>query len=264
MPITITIKCNNNKHKYFSPDYIKEEECFGSSKNFADLVPNLQASSSCMDPVCCADSLNHNLCRENEPGQGPRPFTPHLKPNLNLRGDRKVLDNVTSQNGAAQSSGQEMKSQSDTGEVMCKCKKPETQEAGTQTPSHSMAEMQDASTQCSFVEDSTCVGSGINFYHSPVDASPRIPASRGQCGVALQQDTYTTSMGEAGSSIKSPWRKQKPRHNCVTGTNTMNKFHENKSDHKMVLQRPINSFLSTLSDNKGKIKDISHRKSSHY
>lgn len=228
------VKFKNNKHKYFPPDYIKEEECFGSRKSFADLVPSLQASSSCMDPVCCADSLNHNLCREDEPEQGPRSLTPHLKPNLNLRGDHK--------------------SQSDTGEIMCKCKKPETQEAGTQTPSHPMAEMQDASTQCSFVEDSTSVVRVINLCHSPVDASPQNPAGRGQCGAAFQPDTSTTSMGEAGSSIKSPWRKQKPRYN----TNTMNTFPENNSDYKVILQRPINPFLNTLSDNKGKIKDSFH------
>lgn len=261
MSIT-NVNFNNSKHKYFPPDCIKEEECFGSRKSFADLVPSLQASSSCMDPVCCANSLNHNLCREDEPEQGPRSLTPHLKPNLNLRGDHKVMDNVTSKNELAQSSGQEMKSQSDTGEIMCKCKKPETQEAGTQTPSHPMAEMQDASTQCSFVEGSTSVVRVRNLCHSPVDASSQNPARRGQCGTAFQQDTSTASMGEAGSGIKSPWRKQKPRYN----TNTMNTFPENNSDYKVILQRPINPFFNTLSDNKGKIKDSFYieKKTSHY
>lgn len=253
MSIT-NIRFNNNKRKYFPPDYIKEEEYFGSSKSFVELVPNLQASSSCMDPGCCAESLNHNLCCEDEPEQGPRPLTPQLKPNLNLSGDHKVMDNVISQNESVQSSDQEMKSQFDTGEMMCKRKKPETQEAGTQTTSHPMAEMQDASTQCSFGEDSTSVGSGTNFCQSLVEASPQKTSRRGQCGTALQQDTYTTSMGEAGSSSKSPWRKQKPRCNCVTNTNTMNTFPESNSDYKVILQRPINPFLNTLSDNKGKLQ----------
>lgn len=221
---------NNNKHKSFSPDYIQDEECFGSSKSFADLVPNLQASSSCMDPACCADSLNHHLSREDEPEQGTGPLIPHLKPNL---------------------------------------KKPGTQEAGTQTPSHPMAEMHDASTQCTFVEDGASVDSGINFCHSPVDASPPNPARRGQCSPGLQQDTYATSMGEAGSSIKSPWRKQKPRYNCVINTDTMNTLPENNSDYKVIPPRPTNPFLNTLSDNKGKIKGCQFiqkkkKKSSHY
>lgn len=244
------VKFTNNKHKYFSPDYIKEEECFGSSKSFADLVPNLQASSSCMDPVCCADSLNNNLCHKDEPEQGPRPLTPHLIPNLNLRG-HKVMDKVTSKNESAKTSGQEMKSQSDTGEIMCKYKKPETQEAGTQTPFHPMAEMQNASTQCNFAEGSTSVVSGIHFCHSPVDASSPNPARRGQCSTALQQDPYTTSMGEAGRSIESPWKKQKPKHNRVTNTNMINTFPENNSDYKVIQRRPIKPFLNTLCDNKG-------------
>lgn len=238
-PMT-NVKFNNNNHKHLSPYYIEEEECFDSSKTFADLVPNLKASSSCMDPVCRADSLKHNLCRENEPEQGTRPFTPHLELNLNLRGDHRVMDNLTSQPEAAQSSGQEMKRQSDSGEIMCKCRKPESQEAGTQTCSQPMAEMHDASTQC-------------NLCHSPVDASPHTAARRGQCGTALQQGTYMTSMGEAGSSFESPWRKQKPRSIRVTSTNTMKTFPENNSDYKGVLQRPKNSPLNTLGDNKGKI-----------
>lgn len=201
-----------------------------------------------MDPVCYADGLNNNLCHEDEPEQGPRPLTPH----------HKVMDKVTSKNESAQTSGQEMKSQPDTGEIMCKCKKPETQTAGTQTPSHPMAEMQDASTQCSFVDGSTSVVSGINFCHSPVAATSPNPARRGQCGAALQQDPYTTSMGEAGRSVESPWRKQKPRHNRVTITNTMNTVHENNSDYKVILQRPINPFLKTLRDNKGNMKVSFH------
>lgn len=203
------VKFTNNKHKYFSPDYIKEEECFGSSKSFADLVPNLQASSSCMDPVSCADSLNNNLCHEDEPEQGPRPLTPHLKPNLNLRG-HKVMDKVTSKNESAQTSGQEMKSQSDTGEIMCKCKKPETKEAGTQTPSHPMAEMQNASTQCNFAEGSTSVVSGINFCHSPVDASSPNPAGRGQCGTALQQDLTQHQWARQGEASNHPRGSKNP------------------------------------------------------
>lgn len=241
-------------NKHFSLDYIQDEECFGSSKCFADLVPNLQASSSRMAAACCADSLNHHLSREDEAEQGPGPLTPHLKPNLNLQGDHKVTDDVTSKNETAQSSGLEMKKQSDTGEIMCKCKKPETQEAGTQTPCHPMAEMQDASTQCSFVEGGTSVDSGINFCHSPVDSSPPNQARRGQCSTTLQQDTYTTSMGEAARGMESPWRKQNPRYNCVINTDTINTFPGNNSDSKVIPQRPINPFLNTLSDNKGKIK----------
>lgn len=238
MSIT-NVKFNNKI--YFSPGYFKEEECFGSGESFADLVPNLQASSSCTD---------HSLCGEEEPEQGARPFVPH--PNPNLRGDHKALDNVTSLNEAAQSSEQEMKNRSDAGETRCKCTKPETREAGTQTPAHPVAETQDASTQCSFVGDSPSVGRGTDLCHSPVDASAPNPARRGQCCTGLQQDTNAPSMGEAGSSIKSLWRQQKPRHNCVTSTNVRTKSPQNQSDYKSILQRPINPFLNTLSDNKGK------------
>ncbi|CAG01177.1 unnamed protein product [Tetraodon nigroviridis] len=113
-----------------------------------------------------------------------------------------------------------------------------------------MAETQDASTQCSFVGDSPSVGRGTDLCHSPVDASAPNPARRGQCCTALQQDTNAPSMGEAGSSIKSLWRQQKPRHNCVTSTNVRTKSPQNQSDYKSILQRPINPFLNTLSDNK--------------
>lgn len=218
-------------------------------------MPNLQASSSCLHPVC-ADSLDHKLCCEDEPEQGPRASTPHLKPSLNPRGDRKLSDSVTSENEAAQNSGEEMKSQCDSGEVMCKCKKPETQEAGTQTPSPPTAERQEASTQCSFVGDGACVGGGIHVCHSPVDASPPHPARRGQCGITLQQD-MCTSVGEAGSSVNSPWRRQKPTYSCATSTS---RVPQNSSDYKGMLQRPTKPFLNTLSNNKGKLKDISYGK----
>lgn len=139
-----------------------------------------------------------------------------------------------------------------TGEVVCKCKKPETQEAGTQTPSHLAAEMQDSSTQCTFTEDGTTEVGGINFCNSPVDASMQHPGRRGQCDATVEPDAHPAS-GEAGSSIKSPWMHQNPRSSCITSTDILNKFPEN-IDYKVILQRPINPFLNTLSDRKGKVK----------
>lgn len=231
-------------------------------------MPSLQAACSYMDQACCADSLNPNQSLQGNPKQRhprPRLLTPLLKPKMNFRGDNKFRENVARQDKAGGSNIQEMQShtaQFDSPQIavqtqsseLCKCKtSSETRNAGTQTANHPMVETCDASTQCSFVVDGAGKATGFSPCLPPVDVSVQHPATGRQSDTAAEPKTHTPSPGEARSGGKhTPWSKNKPSAGSLSGSSVINNFTANNSDAKVILQRPINPFLNTLSVTDGR------------
>ncbi|XP_044042790.1 uncharacterized protein LOC122871572 isoform X2 [Siniperca chuatsi] len=197
---------------YLSSDSNDDEEC---------CEPCLQAASSYMDQVCCADSLNQNL------------------------GPDKALGSNSQQTGGNTAQFESPQDLAHTqSSALCKCKKTSnaTQDAGTQTVGNPTAETCDASTQCSFVVDSATKADGFNLCLPPVEGSVQHPATGRQTDTAAEPNTHTSSSEKASSGGKhTPWSKKKSRAGSLSG-----------SDSKVILKRPINPFLDAVSMTDGR------------
>ncbi|XP_037617238.1 uncharacterized protein LOC119483197 [Sebastes umbrosus] len=223
---------------YLSSDSDDEEECCQPCL--------LQAASSYMDQACCADILNPNQGNpQQRPTKHPRPPTPLPKPQMNIRDNRKIMENVVFQvkaSGSDSSTAQFASPQAQSS--VCKCKKTpgESRDAGTQTVYNPTAETRDASTQCSVVADVEATGL---YLPPPVDVSVQHPATGRQSDTAAKP--HTPPSGKAGRGEK-PWTEKKPRGGSLSGSSVINKHTDGRV-------RPINPFLDALSITGGRGKE---------
>ncbi|XP_033987515.1 uncharacterized protein LOC117483327 isoform X2 [Trematomus bernacchii] len=217
---------------YLSSDSDDEEEC---------CQPYLQASSSYMDPACCAESLNPNPVSQGNPEQRhikPRPLTPLLKPQ-SFRDKQTLMDNTFPPVLSPQAQCSEM--------CTCQKKANETRDAGTQTAAVTC----DAETQCSAVEDGATAE--FNWCVPPVDVSVQHPPTGRQTDAAAER-THTASTGKATSGEKlTPWVKKKPKAGSLSGSSIINNI-----DGKVILQKHFLDALS-VTDGRGKGGDEGER-----
>ncbi|XP_059181880.1 uncharacterized protein LOC131960637 [Centropristis striata] len=239
----------------YSPSYSCRGGCLSSDCNDDDdkdhCEPCLQATSACMDQASSVDGPNPNLGPQANPNQRhtkPRPPTPLLRPQRNIRDNPKIVEKASSPVKASESNRQHtgsntalLESPQSQSSELCKCKKKsnETQDAGTQTVYDTTAETCDASTQCSFVLDSETKASGYNLCLPLVEVSVQHPATGRQTDTAAEPSAHTPSAGKESSGDKyTPWTENISRAGFQSGCSLIN-----IGDGKVNLQRDINPFL---------------------
>ncbi|KAM8740120.1 uncharacterized protein redic1 isoform 2-T3 [Acanthopagrus schlegelii] len=250
---------------YLSSDSNDEEEY---------CPPSHQAASLYVDQPCYVDKLNPNRSLQENPNQShtqPKLLTPVLKPQINLRDDRKVMENRACPDTISGSNNQQMGSHvaqlnshqalaETLSSELCKSKKTptETRDAGTQTADNPTAETCDASTQYSFVGDGATKVTGFNLCLPPVGVSVQHTATGRQTDTAAEPDTHTPSPGEVSSRGKyTPWNKKKSWADSLSASSFTTKFSADNSDRKLILQRPINPFQDAVSMIKQRYKNKS-------
>ncbi|XP_034529953.1 uncharacterized protein LOC117805365 isoform X2 [Notolabrus celidotus] len=200
---------------YLSSDSDDGEKCYQL---------RLNAATSCMGKTCCEDGERHIL---------PCSLSPVLKPQMNLRDKEEVMKSVTCSDKAVGSNSQQLGSSTvqfqspralakAQGFELCKCKKTssETRDAGTQTEEKPTLQKCDVATQCSFVEQGASKATAFNLFLPPFDVSVKHPATGRQTNTTSEPHTHTPSSSNMGNE---------------------------KSDGKVILQRPRNSLVDALS-----------------
>ncbi|XP_063316705.1 uncharacterized protein LOC134615949 isoform X3 [Pelmatolapia mariae] len=224
---------------YLSPDSNDDEDCYQVC---------LPASASYMDQAFSLSGSHGNL---NETLSELRPHTPRIRSQMDFRVDLKVTENMATPDKAFESKGQEKESstalllsphpsaQTQSSDV-CKCKKTssETRDAGTQTVRSPPAGACDASTQCSFVADSSL---GYSLHLSNADMLELPPATGRQAGTATEPDALTASPENSRSEEKqTPWSNKKSKADSLSGRSMITA----NNGAKTILQRPTNPFLT--------------------
>ncbi|GAA6233312.1 uncharacterized protein LOC120799693 isoform X4 [Lates japonicus] len=240
----------------YSPSYSCRGGYLSSDSNDDEdyCQPCLQASSSSyMEQSYCADTPN--LVSQEKP-ERPRPLTPVIKPQMNLRVDQRVMETAAcpdkalgQQTGSstAQFASPHPLAQTQSPDL-CKCKKAsgETRDAGTQTVETPAAETHDASTQCWFVADRVSKARENSLYLPPVDMSVQHAAT------GRQTDTATEPNSSGSGGKNTPWGKMKSKAGSLSGSSITNKLSADGGDSIVFPQRSINCFLDALTDGRGK------------
>ncbi|XP_015252549.1 PREDICTED: uncharacterized protein LOC107099087 isoform X1 [Cyprinodon variegatus] len=173
------------------------------------------------DEACCSDGRKSASQRITVLSPQQQPLTPLMRSKTNVRGTPNMMLNeaITDTASGGQQTGTfnapfsspRPIAETQSSEI-CRCKKmcSESQDVGTQTAYTSTADTRDASTQCSFVENTKTRASGFPLLRPAVDASQQFPANERESEVGPQ--TLRASSKGPGSKdgvALLSWKKPK-------------------------------------------------------